>query len=119
MLAAILMLGAAGCLDPAEFRPAKNAKDLPSAKTSYRVKESVCDSIGFVIRAKSIEDIAETTANHGGTEYKILDDFGHSTIETDFAATQSFGVTQGHASSVEQTHHSYTAEAYRCDLRRP
>ena len=110
----LLLFTATACGDPAQFRPAKGVKDLPSSKTAYRVKDSSCNSIGFVIQGKSIEDIAETTANHGGTEYKVLDDFGHTTVETDFAASQSFGVTQGHASSSEQKHHAYTAEAYRC-----
>jgi hypothetical protein len=112
-LATMMMLTLAAC-DPAEFRPAKGVKDSPSTKTAYRVKESTCDPIGFVIKAPSIEAVSETTANHGGTEFKVLDDFGHTTVETDFAATQTFGVVHGSATSREQKNHSYTAEAYRC-----
>lgn len=117
-LAMLLLLALAACGDPAQFRPAKGVRDAPAAKTAYRVKESMCDSIGFVIKARSVDDIAETTANHGGTEYKILDDFGHTTVETDFTgstvAARNLSVTQGHASSSEEVHHAYTAEAYRC-----
>ena len=118
-LAPALLVVLAACGDPAQFRPAKGVKDAPAAKTAYRVKDSACSSIGFVIKASSIEAIAETTANHGGTEYKILDDFGHTTVETDFtgtnlAVTRNLSVTQGHASSSEEKHHAYTAEAYRC-----
>jgi len=60
--------------DPAEFRPAKGVKDLPSAKAAHRVHDSTCESIGFVIKAESIEDIATTAAHHGATEFKVLND---------------------------------------------
>ncbi len=121
-LTPILVLTLAACSDPAVFRPAKGVKDMPAAKIAYRVKDSTCDKIGFVTSAESIEDVAETTAKHGGTEYKILDDFGYTSIETGSVAghssvpgqVASLGVTHGHASSREAKRHSYSAEAYRC-----
>jgi len=115
-LLALAALSAIACSDPAEFRPAKGVKDLPSQKTAYRVQESTgdCLRIGFVVRARAIEDIAETVANHGGTHFKVVDDRSHVTTETDFVARQSFGVVHGSSSSYDVKHHRYTAEAYRC-----
>ena len=114
----LLALGCAlllsGCADPADFRPAKGAGDLKATKDAYRVPQSICDSIGFVKRAESIEDIARTVANHGGTEFVVLNDNQSTTVETDFAATKTFGVVPGSASSRAEKHHLVTAEAFRC-----
>jgi hypothetical protein len=125
---AALVLAATGltlfaCGESAQFRPAKGVKDLPVEKTSYRVKELdpswSCTSIGFVVEAPSIDEIAETTASNGGTHYRVLEDFGHATLETDFNGTRTSPIaglttTQGHATSRIEKHHKYVAEAYRC-----
>lgn len=79
MLASAIVL--LGC-DPARFRPAKGVKEEPSVPTAYRVpadKEG-CKDLGFVIEAASIDAVAATAANHGGTHYRILDDFGRPKI---------------------------------------
>lgn len=110
----VIGVAGAGCGDPADFRPAKGVHDLEPAKVAYRVQESVCESIGFVKRAETIEDIAETVANNGGTEFRVLNDNQSETVETDFRAAKTFGVTHGSASSRVEKHHSFTAEAYRC-----
>jgi hypothetical protein len=110
----ILASASVACSDPADFRPAKGAENLKPTKTAYRVPQSVCDSIGFVKRAESIEDIAETVANNGGTEFVVQNDNQSTTMETDFQATKTFGVVHGTASTRAERHHVYTAEAFRC-----
>lgn len=116
-LLALVLISSAGaaCGDPADFRPAKGVRDLKPAKVAYRVQESVCESIGFVKRAETIADIAETVANNGGTEFRVLSDNQSETVETDFRVAKSFGVTHGTASSRVEKHHLFTAEAYRCN----
>lgn len=116
LLLACVLLGLTACSDPAEFRPAKGVKDLPSTKTAYRVQQSLCDAIGIIKSAESIEDIATTVANNGGTEFVVLHDQTSETVETDFRAAKTFGVTRGHASSRVDQHHLYTAQAFRCAL---
>lgn len=114
-LLTLILVVATGC-DPAEFRPAKGVKDLPSAKTAYRVQEDQesCDDIGFVIKASSVDDIAETAANHGGTHYRVLDDFAHSTVETDTVGMGRGGVFVANSSSAVVKHHKFTARVFRC-----
>ena len=116
LASALALLALVACSDPADFRPAKGVRDLPSVKEAYRVKEAdpAFDSIGFIKRARSIEDIATTTANNGGTHYRVLDDQQSATVETDFTAAKTFGVVNGSASSRVEKHHLFTAEAYRC-----
>lgn len=92
------------------------ALDLPAQKTAYRVKQadSMCDKIGFVIQAESIEDIAATVANHGGTHFRVISDNGTPTVETDTIGSQAFGVVHAHSTSRVVQNHVYIAEAYRC-----
>jgi len=73
-----------------------------------------CRSIGFVKRASSIEDVARTVANNGGDRFVIAYDNKSTTTETDFAATKTFGVVTGSATSRTEKHHLFTAEAFRC-----
>jgi hypothetical protein len=112
-LASVLFVAAC---DPAEFRPAKGAHDLPSTNTAYRVQEDqdACDDIGFVTKAKSVDAVAVTAANHGGTHYRILDDFGHSTVETETAGGYGYGRFHANSSSEVVKHHSFTAHVFRC-----
>ncbi len=100
----------------AEFRPAKGIRDLPSSKAAYRVQSvgADCERIGFVVRATSVEEIADVVADHGGTHYVVLTDQASTSTETDIVASRNFGVTHGHASSTDVKHHRFTAEAYRC-----
>src|SRR4051812_17162298 len=116
VVALMASLVVAGCGDPATFRPARNVSPYPAVPTAYRVKEpdSMCESIGFVIEATSIDHIARTTANHGGTHYRVLDDFGDTTIETNTTAGQTFGVVHARSTSRAVQNHAFTAEAYRC-----
>lgn len=124
-LGALLVL--VGCSDPAEFRPAKGVKDLSAVTTAYRIKQADldnmgCDELGGVIKAASIDDVAVTAANHGGTHYLINDDFGHSTVETDtvggYSGAIGGGVSNGAfvASSTSEIvkHHRFVARVYRC-----
>jgi hypothetical protein len=112
----LLAMFALSCSDPATFRPAKGLKDYPSTKSAYRVQEPQdgCTELGFVIKASSISDIAETAASHGGTHYQVLDDASSSSTETDAVATQSFGIIHARSSSYEVKHHGYIARVYRC-----
>lgn len=55
-----------------------------------------CDDIGFVVKAPSIEDIADAAADHGGTHFRILDDLG---------ARSAAGVVK---------RHKFTARVFRC-----
>ena len=103
--------------DPARFRPAKGAGSFPAAKTAYRVEapSDGCEAIGVVIEADSIDDIASTAANHGGTHYRVLDDFGGTSIETTGSATHvGWGNYVGRSTSREVKRHWYTAQVYRC-----
>jgi len=113
-LALIPLLGA-GC-DPAEFRPAKGVKDLPAAKAAYRVQEDKegCRELGFVIKATSIDDIATTAANHGGTHYRILDDFGHAVVETETSGGYGYGRFSSSSTSEVVKHHNFTARVFSC-----
>ncbi|MDB4942643.1 MAG: hypothetical protein JWP97_2177 [Labilithrix sp.] len=105
------------CSDPARFRPAKGAKEYGATKDAYRVQDAKegCDELGFVVEAATVKDIAETAANHGGTHYRVLDDFGGTTVETDTTASRGiFGTVDAHSSSYAVKHHVFTAKVYRC-----
>ncbi len=108
----------AGCSsDPAQFRPAKGARDLPSVKDAYRIQEvdPTCDEIGGVIAGRSVDDVATTAANHGGTHYRILNDFSHQTVETQTTGGYGYGVMHAQSSSEVVKHHSLVARVYRCN----
>lgn len=111
----VVILLAAGC-DPAEFRPAKGVKDLPSAKAAYRVQEDKegCQELGFVIKASSVDAVAETAANHGGTHYRILDDFGRAVVETETVGGYGYGRFSSSSTSEVVKHHNFTARVFRC-----
>jgi len=98
--------------DPAEFRPARGVHDYPSEKTSYRVREiePSCELIGHVVHTGNLDSIAETVANHGGTHYRIVDDFGGESLEIGWNSYSG----GGNASARKVKHHEYAAEAYRC-----
>ncbi|MBX3191908.1 MAG: hypothetical protein KF819_33260 [Labilithrix sp.] len=104
------------CGDAAEWRPAKGAADFPAEKTSYRVKEAdpTCTSLGYVIKASSIDQVAETAANHGATHYKLLEDFKHVTLETETSAYGGRNWAVANSTTSAVTHHKFVAEAYRC-----
>lgn len=113
-----LVVSVIGCSDPADFRPAKGAESLPSVKEAYRITKEedveACRSIGFVKRARRIEDIATTVANNGGTHYRVLNDQQSASMRTNFTVTKTFDGAEGTASTYAVKHHLYTAEAYRC-----
>lgn len=110
----LLLLLATGC-DPAEFRPAKGAREQSSVKEAFRVKdEPGCPSLGFVREAASIEDVASTAARHGGDTYRVIEDFGHTSVETDTVGRYGAGAFVAQSSSETVSHHRYVAEVYRC-----
>ena len=112
----MLVLAAAGCGEWAEFRPAKGLNDLPSVDDAYRVHDDMpeCREIGYIVRGSSIDEVARTAASNGGTHYRILDDFGHETVETSSAGTYGRGYYGGHSSSAVAKHHRLTARVFRC-----
>lgn len=120
-LVLVFLLSLSGCHDPAEFRPARGAHDMPSVPTSYRVHEidPACDALGIIRGARSIEDIAETAASHGATHYRVLRDAQRQELETESVGTVSpaFGgaIVRGSSTTTTSITHTYTAEAYRCN----
>ena len=112
-LGAVLVL--LGCSDPATFRPARGAKDSPSVKNAYRVHgDPGCDDIGGVVEATSIDDVAETAANHGGTHYQIMNDFGDASLETETHGGYGYGAFHAQSTSRVVKHHVFVARVYRC-----
>lgn len=115
-----VLVALTACSGDVEFRPAKDAHDLPATKAAYRVKkvEDVdgCRSIGFVRNAESIEELADTTAKNGGTHYRVLEDYGSVTFETDGVSNQwgATGITTHSSTTRAVKHHRYIAEAYLC-----
>lgn len=112
-----LTLGLLACGDPAEFRPAKGAHDMPSVATAYRIQDASegCPDIGGIVDARSVDDVAATAARHGGTHYRILNDFADSSVETNTTAAKNFGIVHAHSTSREVTRHAYSARVYRCE----
>lgn len=121
VLGAVLGVAAAGCIgSSADWRPARGSADLPAKKVAYRVKQEgpMCQHIGFVTHARSIESLADAVAEHGGTHFVVLDDYATQTVETDSygSATRVGNVAFGsaHASSEVVEHHVFTGEAFLC-----
>ena len=115
-MAAVLV--ATGCYgDPAEFRPAKGVRDLPSVKAAYRVQQAPdgCDDIGGVVEASSIEDIAVTAANHGGSKFHIINDAGRAVVETETKGGYGYGSFNSNSTSAVVKHHRFIARVYRCE----
>ena len=116
----VLLLGVIGCGDPAEFRPAKNAGDLPAVKDAYRVKDvdPSCQPIGVVVEAASIDAVARTAARHGGTHYRIANDLGQDELVTDsvvsVAGGRGYATGVGHSRSRVERTHQYVAHVFRC-----
>jgi hypothetical protein len=108
-----------GCGDPAEFRPARDAKAFPSTKAAFRVHEPPdgCDPIG-VVHAKgelAIDWIAETAANHGGTHYVVRRDHSDEYLETRSSAVTVSNLTVGHSTTRVARDRFVWAEVYRCE----
>jgi len=116
----VLLVLLVGCSDPAVFRPARGVKDLPSVKVSYRIREAdpTCESRGFIVDATSIDDLAETAANHGATHYKVIEDVQGTAFDTEASGPGSrFGnvvIASGQFTTTARTTHRYVAEAFVC-----
>jgi hypothetical protein len=97
----------AACGDPAEFRPAKGAADMPPVKDAFRVKvaPNECVSLGYVDAQgpSGLNDIAATAARHGANTFVIHDD------NTDERVT-----SREDGQLVTRTNHKLVAEVYRC-----
>lgn len=110
MRASILFasIAAVSCAsDPAEFRPAKGASDMPAVKEAYRVKSVApeCTPLG-VVHAEgdgAIDDIAVTAARHGATSYIVRGE------DRDERVT-----TREPDRLVTRTNRKLWAEVYRC-----
>ena len=117
-IAIVALAGAAcaSCGDPAQFQPAKGAKDLPSVNEAIRVAEAkpACETIGLVVEAKTIDAIAATAANHGGTHFRVTSDFGGKVVGTETVTGQTFGEVHNRATVREVKEHHFVAEVYRC-----
>jgi len=116
---AAALLALVACGDPAEWRPAKNAESFPAAKAAYRVPaaEPECQAIGVVHAegASALEDIATTTARHGGTHYVVRGDEREEHLETRGAVTRvGSGLYVGHATTSRVVDRALWAEAFRC-----
>lgn len=112
-----LVVAIAGCNDPADFVRAKGAADFPSTSIAYRLFSvgSDCTSIGTVEHGPSIQAIAVTVANHGGTHYVITDE---RMVEEYVTSGQNLGgAAYAHQTSNLARRKQYTAEAYRCPPR--
>lgn len=106
------------CSDPAEWRPAKSAKDYPATKDAFRVQHAPaeCESIGVVHAegAGSIDDIAKTAAKHGGTHYVVGLDVDHPEQVTTTTGSTYGGAFVANSRSETEHHRTVRAEVYRC-----
>jgi hypothetical protein len=121
MKRAIVALCLVACAsDPAEFRPAKSARDYPAVKAAYRIHSvdaEACEPIGVVHSdgRYAIDDIAETAANHGGTHYVVRDDNSSYSYATRGVAMPGPGNTAIVSSSTTPVRHRRVwAQVYRC-----
>jgi len=113
----VIVLAAAGvvlaaCNDPASFRPAQGVADLPRTEKAYRIFEvsNDCKPIGD-LEGTTIQAIATTVANHGGTHFLVTDE---RVLQQYVSASPSLAVgysqSQGRLESTKQI----KAEAYVC-----
>jgi hypothetical protein len=111
------LLAGSGCNDPADFARAKGAADFPSTSVAYRIfsVSSDCTSIGTVEHAATIQAVAVTVANHGGTHYLITDE---RYIQEVVTSGQSLGgAAYAQQTSTTSRTKQLSAEAYRCPPR--
>lgn len=105
-------LALVACSDPASFRPAQGVADLPRTEKAYRIFDvsNDCKAIGDV-EGTTIQGIATTVANHGGTHFLVTDE---RVLQQYVTAQQSLAVgysqSQGNLESMKQI----KAEAYVC-----
>lgn len=109
----------AACGDPAQWRPAKTAKEYPSTKAAYRVQraDDTCESIGVVHAEGStpLDDISTTAARHGGTHYVVRDDRRDYSLETRSTATEvTPGFAVGRSTTRVREDRATWAEVFRC-----
>lgn len=111
-------VGLAGCADPASFHPAQGVADLPRTEKAYRIFDvsNDCKAIG-TLEGTTVQALATTTANHGGTHFLVTDE---RVLQQYVTGQQSLAVgysqSQGSLESMKQI----KAEAYVCpSYKRP
>lgn len=111
------LLAGSGCNDPADFARAKGAADFPSTSVAYRIfsASSDCTPIGTVEHATTIQAVAVTVANHGGTHYLITDERFIQEVVT--SGQNLGGAAYAQQMSTVARTKQLTAEAYRCPPR--
>lgn len=117
-----MMFMMAGCaIDEADFRPARGARDYPAERDAYRAKSEAdvdgCESIGVVHSRgahPTVEELAVTVRNHGGTHYIVRGEQHEDAYETTGTATRFGGGYLVHARTEVDHMRSLWAQAYRC-----